>query len=247
MDLEHWHRYGAERTAHHVDRLIEMVQTLDDVDLAAQVPGMKWTAQDVFAHVVTVWRRYTVNPERADTWRDVARANATDLAGIDHDLDFLIEDLRVQTATMLAFPDRVPPTMPLPFHAGQTLTLAGGWGNALNELLIHGDDIARATGRQWTFDAADTEPFWRFTSLALPGFLSDRGRAADDRWLLDFGFETGPVRLRFLRGDVLVDEPGEADFVVAGDPVEITLAMPWRRRPTTDPAMIEFNTRFEAV
>jgi uncharacterized protein (TIGR03083 family) len=247
MDLDHWHRYGAERTSHHANRLIAMVQELDDAELAATVPGMRWTAQDVFAHVVTVWRRYTVNPERAETWRDVARANAKDLASINHDLDFLIEDLRAQTATMLTFADRVPPTMPLPFHAGQTLTLAGGWGNALNELLIHGDDIARATNRQWDFDAADLEPFWRFTSGAWSGFLSDHGRTADDRWLLDFGFGDGPVHIRFIHGEVRMDEPGEPDYVVAGDPVEITLTMPWRRRPTTDPAMLEFIARFEEV
>jgi uncharacterized protein (TIGR03083 family) len=242
-----WHTHGAARAAFYTDRLIDFVESLDPEELAAGVPDMPWTAIDVYAHVVTVWRRYTVNPQRAADWRGVARENAADLGQIGRDVPALSRELREHMQRMLTYPDLVPADAQLPFHAGQTLTLAGSWGNALNELLIHGDDISRATGRDWEFDPADTEPFWRYTSSALPGFMSDHGRDAQDRWLLDFGFASGPVHLRFDRGRVTVDEPGPPDYTVSGDPAAITLAMPWHRRKTTDPAVVEFNSRFEAV
>lgn len=245
---DHWHHEGAHRVAEVTERLVALVTSLDDDELTRQVPGMTWTAHEVFAHVVTVWRRYTVNPTRSATARGVARENAADLASIDHDLDGLVAELRRQTEAMLRLPDLVPPDTRLPFHAQQALTLAGGWGNALNELLIHGDDIARATSRAWAFDPADTEPFWRWTTTTLPGFLTDRGAAANDAWRLELGYRTGPVHLRFSGGDVAIDQPDPTpDYTDTGDAVQVTLTMPWRRRPTDDPTMLEFNSRIIAV
>lgn len=244
-----WHGHGAERVAHHVERFCALARGLEPDELAVPVPGMDWNVLDVVAHVATVWRRYTVDPRRAATWAEVASTNADDLAGIDHDLPFLLGEIEQHTATMALAADAVEPDTPLPFHAGQHLTLAGAWGNAIDELLVHGDDIARATGRPWSVEPADMEAFWRYTVEVLAGFLTDRGRAARDRWTLELGFDTGAVRLRFDAGSIHVDESGDwpADHVVVGDAAEIALAMAWRRRPPTTPEMEEFSRRVQAV
>lgn len=235
--LAHWHRYGWERLEHHTRRFVEMVRGLDDDQLAVAVPDSDWCVVEVVAHVASVCRRYTVNRERAGDVAELTEHNRADVEAIGTDVDDLTADLLAQVAAMAVFPDLLEPSMELDFHAGQQLTLAGGWGNALSELLVHGDDIARATGVDWTLDGADLEPWWRFTLRALPGFLNDEGRRAADRWTLDLGFDSGPVRLRFDHGAVHVDESGswQADHHITADPVLFSLTVPWRRRPADDP------------
>jgi hypothetical protein len=118
--------------------------------------------------------------------------------------------------------------------------MAGGWGNALSELLVHGDDIARATGATWTVDADDLEPFWRCTMRVAGGWLTPAGLVARARWEIDLGFASGPVRLGVADGAVRVDPDDWAapDHVLAGAADEVTLTVPWRRRPTRDPATL---------
>jgi uncharacterized protein (TIGR03083 family) len=245
----HWHHHGATRVVDLSERFVELVSELDEEELARPVPDLDWTVIDVVAHVATVWRRYTVDPARAATWHDVAVANAADIVAIGHDTEPLLEEIMTHTSLMAMAPATLEPDALRPFHAGQSLTLAGAWGNAVNELLVHGDDVARATGRTWRVEAADLEPFWRYTTSVMPGFMTARGRAAHDRWTLDLGFASGPVRLRFDGGALHVDEPGEwrPDHVVSGDAALVTLAMPWRRRPPSSASVAEFASRIEPV
>ncbi len=239
-----WHHIGYERLVENVERFVEMTGALDETELRATVPGSNWSVIDTVGHIATVWQRCTVNRRRATTWDLVAAENAADLAAIDLDVDVLIDDIRSHTKLMERALE-LPVDLELAFHAGQTLTVAGGWGNALNELHVHGDDVRRAVGCPWAFEVADTEPFWRYSLRVLPGFLTAYGASASDRWLLDFGYETGPVRVRFDHGAVHVDEAGPyvPDVVVRGDPSELGLAMAWGRRETTDPMVSEFASR----
>lgn len=251
-DRDRWHHLGAQRVVAHSARLHELIRSLEPSDHAAPVPGLDWTVADVVAHLASVWRRYTVDRSRATTWAGVATANAQDITDMGRDVAALVADMEGNVALMAAAPDLVDPAALLEFHAGQHFTLAGAWGNALNELLVHGDDIARAVGASWAIDDADLEPFWRHTSAILPGFLTDHGRAATDLWELRLGFESGPVRLRFDHGALHVDEPvpgdeRSPDHVVEGAAAAVTLAMPWRRRPSDDPSVQEFCRRVVAV
>jgi hypothetical protein len=165
------------------------------------------------------------------------------------DLDARLADMRAQIDSLEPVIDALDPHLALPFHGGRTVTLAGGWGNLLGELLAHGDDIARATGVPWTMDAPDLEVLWRCTTPALGGWLSDAGRAATDAWRVDLGFASGPVTVRFTGGDVAIDDVAP-DAVAADlrlDAIEGTLAVPYGRRPITDPTTRAFATRFVAL
>lgn len=241
--LEHWHRYGWERTSAVAVDFVAFVAAHDAEQLDRPVPDMDWRAIDVVAHVASVFRRYTVNPERAAEAADVARQNAADIEAIDESLDELLEDITAQVALMETAIAMVEPVHEFPFHAGQPITLAGGWGNAIGELLAHGDDISRATGEPWTVDGADLEPLWRFSTRVLPAWLTPEGQAATETWELDLGFVSGPVRLRFDHGAVLVDEDvpdGKADHVLEGEATATTLAVPYQRRPIDDPTLARF-------
>lgn len=241
--LEHWHRYGWERTTAVAADFVAFVASHDADQLDRPVPDMDWRAIDVVAHVASVFRRYTVNPERAVDAADVARQNAADIDEMDESVGTMLDDITAHVALMEAAIAMVEPAHEFPFHAGQPITLAGGWGNAIGELLAHGDDISRATGEPWTVDGADLEPLWRFSTKVLPGWLTPEGQAVTETWELRFGFASGPVRLRFDHGAVLVDAEvpgGEPDHVIEGEATATTLAVPYQRRPADDPAVARF-------
>jgi len=251
--LAYWHRAGYEAAVAATDRFAATVRRLDDAQLRTLVPGLSWTALEVVAHVASVYQRYTVNRRRAATPAEVAEHNAEDLLALGatscDDASALVEDMVVQLATFAGVIDHVEPDRRFPFHGGQEVTLAGGWGNLLGELLAHGDDIARATGSRWTLDAADLEPVWRFGAPILGGWLTDAGRQATDRWRLDYGFSTGPVLLTFTGGgfEVGLDDGAPVEHTIAADPVETTLAVPYGRRRITDPTLALLADRFVSL
>ncbi len=49
----------------------------------------------------------------------------------------------------------IPGDVPLPFHAGAVSTIEPLMGVMLLEMLVHGDDLARATGRTYEIDEDD--------------------------------------------------------------------------------------------
>lgn len=246
--LEHWHREGLVRARAVAQRFAELARSLSEDELAASVPGMDWTARDVVAHVANVAHRYTVDRRRAPDRPGVAVQNADDLAGSPADMGVLLAGLAADLDLMALAPDALAPEALLPFHAGQLTTLAGAWGNLLGELLAHGDDIARATGRSFTVDGADLEPMWRFASPLLAGWLTPAGLAARDVVALDLGFAGGPVHLAFTGGGLVVDgAAGPVAHRYEGDAAQAALAVPYRRRPVADPALAVLAARFEPV
>lgn len=237
-DEAFWHRYGYDRVVAHTARFADMVRALDAAQLRAPVPQSDWCVAEVVAHLASVWRRYTTDRARAGDAAALATQNAEGVAAMGTDVDALLLDMSLQLELLGPVVEHVPPATTFPFHAGQVITMAGGWGNALSELLVHGDDIARAAGVAWTVDGADLEPFWRYTMRVAGGWLSPAGEVASARWDVDLGFASGPVRLAFDAGRVSVDpvDAGPPDHVLTGDAALVTLTVPWRRRPADDPA-----------
>lgn len=247
--LELWHREGYQRVRANVDAFVAMVQALDSGEQARRVPGMDWNVAEVVSHVDAVCRRYTVDPDRAADPNAVAEANAADITALGTDVGALLDDITQQVELMAMAVDGFEPTREFRFHSGQMITIAGGWGNLIGELLAHGDDIARATDRTFTVPAADLESTWRFTTPVLNGWLTPEGARSDDRWQLDLGFESGPVHLRFGDGRLAIDEPDGAkpDHVILADPVELALTVVYKRREPNDQGIADLAARFAPV
>lgn len=249
MTLAEAHLRGFELVQLHTRRFTEFVSGLTDEQLALPVPDTEWTVGQTVTHVHSVFERYTSNLRRATSPAGVAVQNQEDIERLGVDVTASLSAIQEHLAFLALVVPGVEPERQFPFHAGVQTTLAGGWGNLLGELLAHGDDIGRATGRTFTIPSADLEVLWRFTAPLLQGWLRDR--TAHDSWVLRFPF--GPIGVAFdgetLRWNDDVDADGEADRteIVVDDAAAFALAFPYRRRPAPDPATAELLQRFEPL
>jgi hypothetical protein len=223
-----------------------LLRDLTRAERGASVPGLDWNVAEVAAHVLSVYRRYTGDMRRARTVAELSTQNAHDVADIGTDIDAIADELDAQMESIAAVAPTIPLDTTFPFHAGVTVTANAAWANLIGELLVHGDDIARATGRRWTVADTELEGIWRVLVPAASGWLRPEARTIDERYELHFAF--GAVAIRIAGGDVLVDtEPagtGRATVITATDVATTTLAFPYRRRLITDPALALLASRF---
>jgi uncharacterized protein (TIGR03083 family) len=234
-----------EPVAEHGARFIELVGSLSSVEAARPVPGMEWTVREVAAHVLSVLRRYTTDQRRASTVAGLAARNAEDLAEIPFDTRQIADEAREQLALIGSVAPGIDPATRFQFHAGAEVTASGAWANLIGEFLIHGDDIARATGRSFTVPDADLEGVWRALFPVTGSWLRPEARTIDERY--DLGFSFGTVRVHLANGEVIVDDDRDADYVIrCGSAVESTLAF-YRRRLITDPSFALLVSRFHDI
>jgi hypothetical protein len=249
MSLADAHEVGSVLVRRHADRFVALSSSLDEAELAAAVPGSSWTAGQVVTHVRTVIERYTIDLRRGATPAEVTALNlaAVDDLGVDVAAAAASIDEHLRTLEVLA--DHVHPAQTFPFHAGQATTFAGGWGNLLGELLAHGADVARATGRSFDIPGADLEIMWRFTAPLLQGWLRTEAAALSESWELRFTFGSIPVHLH--RGVLRWDEDGprraEHRSIEITDAAATALQFPYRRRAITDPSLALLATRFHDI
>jgi uncharacterized protein (TIGR03083 family) len=245
LTLAEAHVQGFELVERHARRFTDYVSGLDAAALDRPVPDGSWTAGQTVTHVHSVLERYTTNLRRATSPAEVAVQNDEDIERLGVDVPASVAAIHEHLGFLRQVLPAIEPDREFPFHSGQQITLAGGWGNLIGELLAHGDDIARATGTTFPIPSPDTEVLWRFTAPLLQGWLRDT--TAHDSWLLRFPF--GPIGVTFdgadLRWDDEVPEP-DREIVVA-DAAEFALVFPYRRRPAPDANVAELLNRFELL
>jgi uncharacterized protein (TIGR03083 family) len=139
------------------DRLAGLVQSLDPEDSVRPIPYLGWNVAETAAHVVTVAGRLLGDRRRSETPDQTGRLNDRCLEEFtDRDPKLLAERLRADMALVVS---RVYPKVEFdrtyPFHGGTIISGAGGAAFFLCELLVHGYDIASATGRDWSISAAE--------------------------------------------------------------------------------------------
>jgi uncharacterized protein (TIGR03083 family) len=227
------------------DRFAEMVSSARDPQAKVTT---SWSVAVTAAHVTAVaWldaallRPDEVPPPIPDL---ADRLTATTVDGINDLNDValhhfterqpkaLADLLRDYVARILDSSEGRDPAEPITWVGGAQLPLIGLFAHLLNEMLIHGYDIARVTGTQWTISPRDAGQFFEqfIVGLARNGtgrLLDGGGTPRDRRVAVEFlSDHTTPVTLVLRNGRVTAEPPGhDIDVRVSFDPVTFNLMM----------------------
>lgn len=207
-----------------------------------------WTLADTIAHLVSLMRfdamlvqelaLETMLPDGtalvADTNVDtVADANARLLAHFTcRDVAASAVRLRRYTGELLAAAAARHPADQVPWLGGSRLSIAGLVSHMINELVVHGWDIARATSTPWPMDPHLAGLFFDVFLLGVTragyGALLEHGAPVrPGRIAVDFrSAYTEPAMLVLADGRVAVEPPDpRADVRISFDPPTLNLML----------------------
>jgi hypothetical protein len=219
-------------------RFAELVTGVPDPD--AMVTA-EWTVADTVAHVAMIAKMYTslVRPDDSPlldtrgqgqlektTVDTVSVLNAMVLNDFpERDIGVLVAGLLADIEELLRVTEDADPATPLSWLGDSKVPLAGVLAHLVNELQIHGWDIAKAVKLHWTVPPGDAALFF---DLFLVGVLThDIGHLLDTdepprerRIAVAFrSAYTSPVVLVLHRGRVTVERPGgPVDARISFDP-----------------------------
>ncbi|MDT7796925.1 MAG: hypothetical protein QOI78_358 [Actinomycetota bacterium] len=222
-------------------------------DLVAGVPDARvkalgeWSIAETAAHVGMIALMYTAMIRGDGGPLPLpGLAEPMDAAGVDtisgmnalalelypeRDPVRLAERLRADIAEVLQVSADLDPEKPVWWLGGSRVPVAGVLAHLVNELLIHGLDIARAARRPWPIPAAYEA---LFLDLFLFGMVrNDMGRLLDDatpsprRIAVEFrSAHTRPTVLALRHGELRAEEPdGTADVRLRFDPAVLVPMM----------------------
>lgn len=130
-------------------------------DPHARPRGQDWTVQQIAAHVLALGYRYRQiargsDYQHAADARDVATLNQAELEAAMAPMSELADGLRAVSRELEGFFDANTDDLPtIPFHDFGRMSGTTAQTNWLGELLLHGEDIARAVGVSWDLPERD--------------------------------------------------------------------------------------------
>jgi hypothetical protein len=227
------------------DRFAEMVATAKDPG-AEVTPN--WSVAKTAAHLASLaWLNTTLlRPDAeplpvpglaerlpAATVDDVNAINDLTLQHFtERDPQVLADLLRDRITTMLDSSEGRDPAEVVTWLGGAQVPVAGLFAHLLNELLLHGYDVARTTGTQWTIASEDAAYFFEMFMVGVArngvgGLLDGGGPPRDRRIAVEFRSDyIQPVTLVLRNGKLTAEAPGkDTDVRVTFDPAVFNLMM----------------------
>ncbi|HEU5160206.1 MAG TPA: DinB family protein [Streptosporangiaceae bacterium] len=226
-------------------------------DLLADTPGpaaeeakatRHWSIAETAAHVVTISHLYTSITKggaiplpfpgieeriRATTVDTVADLNTEMLRQFsERDPAKLGEHLRDDVDDIMRATKDADPAETVGWLSGARVPVAGLFAHLLNEVQIHGRDIARASGRSWTIPPRDGGMFLELfvmgmTRESIGGFLDSTAPIPERRISVEFRSKhMAPAVMVLQHRRAFIEEPGGApDVRLSIDPVAFNLMM----------------------
>lgn len=199
-------------------------------DPKARPRHMDWTAAELAAHLLVATRFYTdwMHGQSAPDWgvTELAQRNQEFIAAIpERHLEALADQLTDGVRQYLAAAAQRAAEEPIPWYAGQTVTVRAVTGFLLGELLVHGLDLARTAGRPWPIQPESARLVIAMVVPVLPLFV-DPVTARGVNASCAFHIRSGPTfASRLTDGQMTLEfEPsGPVDCHVSADPVAFRL------------------------
>lgn len=204
-----------------------------------------WTIADTVAHVASIATMYTaiLPPEggevpvkqlaeqvRAVTVDTVADLNAMALRHFaDRDVKRLSVQLQSTVDDLMKMTRGTDHEWPIPWLGDSRVPVGGVLAHLVNELMVHGWDIARALRAPWPMPAREAAPFFDLFVVGMirngTGNILDGPPPGDRRIAVAFrSRHTAPVTLVLHRGRVSVGD-GPVDARVRFDPATLNLVL----------------------
>jgi uncharacterized protein (TIGR03083 family) len=227
--------------AAHGERFADLVVASDGRTMATA----DWSVADTAAHVAAIAFMYTqivrfdepipVIQEQflATNVDTVADLNARTLGLFtERDPATLAERLRADIDDVLRVTEKIDPMTPVTWLGDSKVPIGGVLAHLVNELQIHGRDIARATERPWPIPPAAAALFFEVFFVELLRHSVGRLLDTDEpprarRIAVAFrSHHTTPVTIVLHNGQVSVEEPGgETDARIFFDPPALNLML----------------------
>ncbi|MDT5174695.1 MAG: hypothetical protein QOG37_1946, partial [Mycobacterium sp.] len=186
------------------DRFDYLVRTADP---NARPPRSRRTVQQVVAHVLTVAHRYRElargqEYRRAGTPGEVAVINQAELEAALAPIPELADSIRALAEEMDGYFDQLADDQTMvPFHVGAVVDGTTAQTNWLGELLLHGEDVARAIKAPWEIAERDMLLVARGLMQIAPAFVR-AGIAPDTDTRVAINVAGARPYLLHIRGDI---------------------------------------------
>lgn len=206
----------------------------------------EWSVADTAAHLVSICAYYpyllagVANPFPTLVDR-ILSTNVDKVAELNHhvmrelterDPRVLAERLRGHIGDILRLSESLDPGHTVTWLGSARLPATGLLAHLVNEFMIHGWDVARATGASWPMSRGDAGLFFDLFLTDLirhgTGSLLDTGEPPHPRRIaVEFrSRHTRPAMLVLRNGTLTVEEPGPgADVRIRFDPVALNLML----------------------
>jgi hypothetical protein len=243
-DEQWWTARGALKAAG--DRFADLVARAPFPDRA--MATAEWSVAVTAAHVGSIAWLYTSLLDTGEAPRSIPgfdrRIRSTTVDTVDalnevtlrhyteRDTRRGAERLRTDIDYLLRVSEQRDPSEPVSWLGGAQVPIAGLFAHLVNELLIHGFDVARTVGVPWDVPSRDAGLFFDLllVGVARNGYgqlLDGGGPPRDRRIAIEFRSRyTVPVTLVLHRGRVTAEEPGgPVDARVSFDPAVLNLML----------------------
>jgi uncharacterized protein (TIGR03083 family) len=225
------------------DRFANLVSTTADPSARAT---RHWSVADTAAHVATVIRAsaslFGASPPLIHDLVDLMRKTTVDTVADFNEIvmgqfpernpDALAGEIRSDVKLILEATAGDDPARAVPWLGGSEVPLAGILAHLLNELQIHGRDVARAEGRRWPVAGQEAALFFELFLIGVTHYgygrlLDGHGPWPKRRVAVEFASRYTTTRTMVIaNGLVTVERPGgPTDVRLAFDPVTLNLML----------------------
>lgn len=240
------------------ERFLALVRTLPEASGSLPVPGLTWTVAELVAHQYTVVRRGR-DPRRAQTLDELGRLNQICVDEVrTRDLAELATLLEAEVALTgplrrslpLLWKLRVGRWLMLKLHFGIESDLPSVLLWPTTDMLLHGWELAQATGVDWEIPPADAA-VCVFAGLPVMGEWVEPAVSSGPRRCRTVSFGHGLPAVTITVGEGLsstrLEPAGSGVHVDEVDPVAWMLHVFGRTGPTGDDAIDEVASWTQAI